>query len=96
MKNSIGIIAAVVDQIHQKVEKLWFYGEARELLAKEFEGFPYESIESLNELVPKALEESKEATLVFSPGFPSFDQFKNFEERGESFRDLVYRNVGEV
>ncbi len=28
--------------------------------------------------------------LLFSPGFASFDMFANFEQRGESFRELIY------
>ena len=28
-------------------------------------------------------------TLLFSPGFPSFDQFKNYVHRGEVFKELV-------
>jgi UDP-N-acetylmuramoylalanine--D-glutamate ligase len=30
-------------------------------------------------------------TLIFSPAFPSFDQFKNYVERGVLFKDLVSR-----
>lgn len=94
MKDSIGIIQPVVDLIHQKVEKLWFYGEAAEFLAKEFEGFPFETHSSLNELIPKVISEAKDANLVFSPGFPSFDLYKNYEERGEDFKRLINEALG--
>lgn len=33
----------------------------------------------------------KAGVLLFSPGFPSFDQFKNYAERGIYFKDLVLR-----
>ena len=31
-----------------------------------------------------------EIVILFSPGCSSFDQFDNFEVRGESFKKLVY------
>ena len=74
-------IDEVLTEIKSKVEKLWLYGEAGDLLAKDFAEFNFEQFKSLDELVPKALTKAKGAHLVFSPGFPSFDQYKNFEER---------------
>ena len=41
----------------------------------------------------KHLPNNKAFTLVLSPGFTSWDQFKSFEERGELFEELV-RNYG--
>ena len=92
MKDSTGFIDEVLTEIKSKVEKLWLYGEAGDLLAKDFAEFNFEQFKSLDELVPKALTKAKGAHLVFSPGFPSFDQYKNFEERGEKFKELVQRN----
>ncbi len=92
MKDSTGLIKPVVEAIFEKVEKLWLFGEAAELLERDFKQIQHEKFETLDELVPKALVEAKEANLVFSPGFPSFDQYNNFEDRGESFKALVQRN----
>jgi UDP-N-acetylmuramoylalanine--D-glutamate ligase len=35
------------------------------------------------------LHAEKGDTVVLSPGFPSFDMFKNFEDRGNQFKEVV-------
>ena len=37
--------------------------------------------------------QKKPKTIIFSPAGASFDSFKNFEERGEYFNDLVKKNI---
>lgn len=45
---------------------------------------------SLKEAVQLAFAQAKPSEVVLlSPGCPSFDQFKNFEERGEMFKSIV-------
>jgi len=47
---------------------------------------------TLQETVQKAYEIAKEDEIVlFSPASASFDMFKNFEERGEMFKELVQK-----
>ena len=47
-------------------------------------------VESLEEAVLKAKEVSKKGDVVlFSPASASFDMFKNFDERGKKFKELV-------
>jgi UDP-N-acetylmuramoylalanine-D-glutamate ligase len=38
--------------------------------------------------------EGLKGNLVFSPAHPSFDQFKNYVDRGESFKRLVRECFG--
>ena len=54
--------------------------------------FPIIETTSLEEAVEKAKEISHEGdTVFFSPASASFDMFKNFEERGNKFKELVMK-----
>ena len=47
-------------------------------------------VNNLEEAVQKAKEQAKPNQIIlFSPASASFDSFKNFEERGEKFKELV-------
>ena len=37
------------------------------------------------------LSDNKYSTILFSPAAASFDQFKNFEDRGEYFKKLILK-----
>lgn len=53
---------------------------------------PIYKCSNLEECVNKANEIASEGSVVlFSPASASFDMFKNFEERGEKFKDLVFK-----
>ncbi|MBE7411343.1 MAG: UDP-N-acetylmuramoyl-L-alanine--D-glutamate ligase [Leptospiraceae bacterium] len=52
--------------------------------------------ENLKEVVDNSFEISEKMNskyLLFSPACASFDQYKNFEERGNHFKDLVNRRI---
>ena len=54
----------------------------------------YENLEScLDNAIKRALSEKKSVNIVFSPACASFDQFKNFEERGEAFKKLTNKLI---
>lgn len=85
--------------VHRKVDHVILFGEAAELIAnalgKPQKGERLKSIERANKL-GEALEiASKTAqqgdVVLLSPGGTSFDEFSDFEERGEFFREWVNR-----
>ena len=48
---------------------------------------------ALKEAFTKSLIEKKRINIVFSPACSSFDQFQNFEDRGNKFREIVNQQL---
>ena len=66
------------------------YNEVTQLLKSENKELDIFRVNTLEEAINKANEVSKKGDIVlFSPASASFDMFKNFEERGNKFKDLV-------
>ena len=74
---------------NKKINQIYAFGEARHLIKRELKEFDVECFETLNEIIKYISEIKINGNLLFSPAFPSFDQFKNYEERGSKFTDLV-------
>jgi UDP-N-acetylmuramoylalanine--D-glutamate ligase len=78
-----------------KIDKAYLIGEAAEEFAGTLEGeAPYERCGTLENAVAQAAKDAAASTadepvVLLSPACASYDQFKNFEVRGNRFRDLV-------
>ncbi len=78
-----------------KVVKAYLIGEASEVFARTIgDSFPYECCGSLENAVPAAARDAAaselaEPLVLLSPACASFDQFSDFEKRGDRFRELV-------
>jgi len=81
------------EEVKKKVKLAVLIGEAKEKIAKSWEGAaPLKKVESLEEAVEEAVKALREGDyLLFSPGCASFDMFRNYEERGERFNRLIER-----
>lgn len=73
------------------VVRAYTIGEAAPLFASLLEGkVPAENCEMLSEAVRRALDHALPGDVIMlSPACASFDQFRDFEQRGEAFRQLV-------
>lgn len=75
-----------------KVKAIILFGESAPLIYQSLPNFPNLSIcDNLEEAVREAfLKATKGDSILLSPACTSWDQYKNFEERGEHFKNIVY------
>ncbi len=70
-----------------RIKSLVLIGESSSEFARIFGDFNYVRAGSLDDAVVKSMKMSAEGdTILLSPACASYDMFKNFEERGETFR----------
>ena len=84
-----------------KIVKAYLVGEAAEAFARTIgEAIPYEFCGTIDKAVESATRDAEksltEAPIVLlSPACASFDQFSDFEKRGDKFRELVLAKMAE-
>jgi UDP-N-acetylmuramoylalanine--D-glutamate ligase len=77
------------------VRRIVLFGEAANALAERLGGRPIELARDVGEAIRAGLEAAQAGdTLLFSPACSSFDQFRDFEERGEEFTRLIRVQAG--
>ncbi len=79
--------------ISQTVKTVLTIGSAASKIEKELDGIvPISPCENLDKAVERAFEIGEAGDiLLLSPACASFDQFKNFEDRGEKFKKILKR-----
>ncbi len=91
-KDKGGGLEAFVQKIKPLIRKAFLFGETGGRLFQLFEQakFPGVLCDSLEHAVASTQAESAtETNVLFSPGFSSFDLFKDYNERGNSFINIV-------
>lgn len=82
--------------LSEKVEYLIITGDASEKIASQLgEEIPHIIEKKFDDAVNTAIEMAEPGNIVLlAPACASFDQFKNFEERGRRFKDIVNSHNG--
>lgn len=89
----------IKDEVKKKVKALICLGKDNEKLKKFFTGMVpvVRETQSVKELVRMAMEEASAGDVVLlSPACASFDLFKNYEDRGNQFRQAVLELKKEI
>lgn len=79
----------------ESIKKVILIGEAKDRIKTELEKIGFNNFEILNDVNMEDIVNkinsmvSDKDNVILSPGFPSFDMFKNFEDRGIKFNEAV-------
>ncbi|MEA2096941.1 MAG: UDP-N-acetylmuramoyl-L-alanine--D-glutamate ligase [Candidatus Cloacimonadota bacterium] len=83
----------LIPYLKEQAKKVYLTGDTIDEMKKVFEGsVEIESIKEFENVIKKAFIDSKNGDIiVLSPACTSYDRFKNFEERGNTFKEIVSR-----
>ena len=90
----------LVERIKERVDSVYLIGDNAPLLIKDMEEVGYKNyrnmgtLENILDYFKENMDFSKEQTVLFSPATSSFCQFKNFEHRGNVFKELTVKVLG--
>lgn len=89
-------LAPLRAEVEKKVRRMILIGEAAERFGRFFDGCaPVFYAKTLDEAVRVANEEAREGdTVLLSPACSSFDQFRDYAQRGDAFRQMVQELTG--
>lgn len=91
----LGHVAKAVLQHKDEIRKIVVIGAGGPRLITEFDkagfnNYEFTAARTMSEIVAAARHHAQSGdAIVLSPGFTSFDMFKNFEERGDLFMEVV-------
>ena len=85
-----------IDFLNKKVKTIFLFGESSSVLKKALidggikkDIFEFPNLLELINYLFLYIRENKVEKILFSPSCSSFDQFKDYEERGDFFRKLI-------
>ncbi|MCB0308214.1 MAG: UDP-N-acetylmuramoyl-L-alanine--D-glutamate ligase [Bdellovibrionales bacterium] len=80
----------LADILKKKAKKAFLYGECAEQMKSQLLGVEVEVFSTLDNAFKGAVQSvGKSETILYSPANSSFDQYENFEKRGEHFVRLI-------
>jgi UDP-N-acetylmuramoylalanine--D-glutamate ligase len=89
-----------LEKFFPRIRKVYLIGEAAEEFARTLDGrVAYDMVGTLDRAVEASARDAaasglKEPVVLLSPACASFDQYRNFEVRGDHFRELVLKLSG--
>ncbi|OPY91236.1 MAG: UDP-N-acetylmuramoylalanine--D-glutamate ligase [Syntrophaceae bacterium PtaU1.Bin231] len=88
-----GDFETLASLVRERVKRLVLFGEARDRIEERLGGIvPTEKIPSLGPAIEAAYSRAAAGDIVLlSPGCASFDEFANYKERGNFFKEVVRR-----
>jgi UDP-N-acetylmuramoylalanine--D-glutamate ligase len=92
-KDKEGDFTPLRELVQKKVKRLILLGEAQEKMARCFATHPaVERVDSMDRAVERAAASAEPGDIVLlSPGCASFDQFRDYQHRGDVFKQAVMR-----
>ncbi|NLM17945.1 MAG: UDP-N-acetylmuramoyl-L-alanine--D-glutamate ligase [Candidatus Riflebacteria bacterium] len=80
-----------VQTVRNRAKKVILFGEAANRFRAALEGqIPLKTVKNLEQAIKTAYDESEKGdTILLSPACSSYDEFSNFEERGDFFKKTV-------
>ena len=91
-KDKGGDYGSLIQVMRHHARAAVVYGQAADLIVAALEagGLPYQRVETLDEAVDVARNRAQAGDAVLlSPACSSYDQFRDYEQRGDTFRQLV-------
>ncbi len=93
-KDKGGHFDILAHEINEKVKEVILFGEASDKIFKQLKNktnTPIIQFDQLKDVIEYVFGNAIAGdTVLFSPACASFDQFKNFEERGRTFKNFIY------
>ena len=85
-------------RFEKNINQIYIYGESRSLINKQLNLFQISKIfKNLNQVINSLWKDvsfnNGRSTIIFAPACSSFDQFKNFEQRGSYFNKLISNKI---
>ncbi len=83
----------LIPYLRDKAKKVYLTGDTINEMKRAFEGLvDIETIKDFEDVIQKSFSDSEKGDIiVLSPACTSYDRFQNFEERGNTFKEIVSR-----
>ena len=87
-----------INKYKKNIKQIYIYGKSRSLINKQINLYRISKIflnlnDVINCLWKDVTLNDKKSTIIFAPACASFDQFKDFEERGNYFNQLISNKI---